>query len=173
MAAAFRKIAAFTFASFMTHSLAFGFLSNYDSLSWGEAQIYRRKIGVDVNADDADDVYDIMESVLEGANQGVCLSPSHFLSYSRRGPTTAQGPDYHAIIAWCHWLWRSDKTTKHFMKRKLVHSCSPIHWISCHYERVTDSSGNQISQNKKTKISMIGRNMWNWAGGSKANLCDS
>ena len=35
------------------------------------------------NADDADDVYDMMESVLEGANQGVCLNPSDFLSYSR------------------------------------------------------------------------------------------
>ena len=38
------------------------------------------------NADDADDVanvYDIMESVLEGANQGgVCFNPSNFLSRS-------------------------------------------------------------------------------------------
>ena len=34
-------------------------------------------------------VYDLMESVLGGANQGVCLSRSHFLSSSRRGPTTA------------------------------------------------------------------------------------
>ena len=36
--------------------------------------------------DDVDNVYDIIESVLEGANQGVCLNPSKFLSHSESWP---------------------------------------------------------------------------------------
>ena len=115
------------------------------------------------NADTADDadveiVYDIIESVLEGANQGVCLNPSKFLSHSQSWPkycSRACLSSHHTLLSLTLKI-RENKQSRRLMIRKfdfivkaffcLIHSCgsttaqnlsniqSQCHWPWQQYE---------------------------------------
>ena len=86
------------------------------------------------DADDVDNVYDIIESVLEGANQGVCLNPSNFLSHSQSWPkycSRACLSSHHTLLSLTLKI-RENNQSKRSMIRKfymnvktslLLHSC--------------------------------------------------